>query len=522
MICEKCGKEIPEASKFCLECGNPVGSNPPKKRPWLIPVVIISVLLVAGLIVGGILLWQNAGSGTEKEKKTRKKEKKEETVVIDEPAENGPTADEMLYDYAAEREYLCSSDEIYHGHYVWDSPERAFTLYSTEGRLPQGPMGFLLDDFDLDGQRELLFANIDDEGLLELEMYKASENGVELAASIKDFDGSTFPVSVCEECECACFTWREDDRIVIAVEEKGSAVLSADGVWTRLCTLSYHDGSFALIGSFDEEGSDFGGYEEEMEKQVRALGIPATIEEILSISDPFFTLRENADLFVGVRSSAIEDIYTALNSDWEEYYDFGEKLTSYENASDIVISSLPDDPVWHRTPPVWEEEEDPAAPADLEEYRKRREELASEYGEGCQVGQVLTDFVFYDEIGTPVHISDFLGRAVYINFFTTWCPYCFYEIPDMEAADAAYSADEAVTIMIDLQESAAEVEAYAQEYDIGLPIYYFDDFRVGSYEITGIPVSIVIDRYGRIVGFREGQSDYAWMSKTLDAAVKSE
>ena len=150
-----------------------------------------------------------------------------------------------------------------------------------------------------------------------------------------------------------------------------------------------------------------------------------------------------------------------------------------------------------------------------------REELGSRYGYGYEVGEMISDFTFSDEDGNLYSISDFQGKAVYINFFTTWCTYCFYELPDMMDVSDEFAGD-AVVIMIDLGEGPELGMQYAEDYDVDLPIYYVDGWELdGGLSIEAVPLSIVIDRYGMVHGNHLGMAEYDWMHDTMEEAVNT-
>ena len=139
---------------------------------------------------------------------------------------------------------------------------------------------------------------------------------------------------------------------------------------------------------------------------------------------------------------------------------------------------------------------------------------------GYEEGNLIPDFTFYDEDGKYHSISEFRGQAVYINFFTTWCTYCFYELPDMEDVNDKYS-DDAVFIMIDLQEGPELGTQYAEDYDVTIPIYYVDSWKIEGLEINAVPLSIVIDANGVVYGNCLGQASYDWMDDTVNDAIDS-
>ena len=163
--------------------------------------------------------------------------------------------------------------------------------------------------------------------------------------------------------------------------------------------------------------------------------------------------------------------------------------------------------------------------SDSEESEKPEKPEESEKPEkplqvGYEVGEQVPDFEFYDAKGNRHTISEFRGKAVYINFFTTWCTYCFYELPDMEDVYDKYS-DDVEFIMIDLAEGPELGLQYADDYDVTIPIYYVDDWEIDGLSIDAVPLSIVIDGNGVVYGNQLGQASYDWMDDTVNDAIES-
>lgn len=151
-----------------------------------------------------------------------------------------------------------------------------------------------------------------------------------------------------------------------------------------------------------------------------------------------------------------------------------------------------------------------------------REELINQYGYGYNIGQIMPDFSFSDLNGNIVNLSDFLGRPLYINAFTTWCPYCDMEVGDMQATYNKY-ADKIDYIMIDLGETADEVRSYARRFGLNIPMYILPEWSFGDYNIDGVPTTFVLDKYGRIVNMTVGMASADWiLSATEDAIAASE
>ena len=53
---------------------------------------------------------------------------------------------------------------------------------------------------------------------------------------------------------------------------------------------------------------------------------------------------------------------------------------------------------------------------------------------------------FYE--GTVLDLTQYEGKAVFINYFTEWCGYCMAEMPDIKRAYDAYDPDSLQIILI--------------------------------------------------------------------------
>src|ERR1700730_6154022 len=86
------------------------------------------------------------------------------------------------------------------------------------------------------------------------------------------------------------------------------------------------------------------------------------------------------------------------------------------------------------------------------------------------------------------------GRVTFVNVFATWCPPCKAETPDLTAFASRASLKGVDVIGIDQEETAAQVQAFRDQYHIAYPIVI--DTGRETKDILGariIPRTIVVD-----------------------------
>ena len=110
-----------------------------------------------------------------------------------------------------------------------------------------------------------------------------------------------------------------------------------------------------------------------------------------------------------------------------------------------------------------------------------------------------------DKPGEKIDTSKLRGKAVYVNFFASWCPPCNDEAPNVKALYGKYQKRGLVAIGVDEAEDAGQAIAFAKKYGWTFPVGEDADGKaMNDYPSPGLPIHIFIDRKGKISLVRFG------------------
>ena len=125
---------------------------------------------------------------------------------------------------------------------------------------------------------------------------------------------------------------------------------------------------------------------------------------------------------------------------------------------------------------------------------------------------VPVEITLPDLDGHMVRISDFRGKVVFLNFWTTWCPSCRVEMPSMERLHRRFKDKGFVMVAINLQESRKQVKGFFRKQDLTFMSLLDKDGKVGTrFGIRNIPTTYILDKKGKILGAAMGARE--WDSK---------
>ncbi|MEO5922504.1 MAG: redoxin family protein [Bryobacteraceae bacterium] len=134
-------------------------------------------------------------------------------------------------------------------------------------------------------------------------------------------------------------------------------------------------------------------------------------------------------------------------------------------------------------------------------------------------GQTAPNFKLTDQDGQVVKLSSFRGKVVLLNFWATWCEPCKAEVPWFVDLQKIY-ADDLVVLGVSFDEDGWKaVRPFIESRHVNYPVMLAGPDLPDQYrKIESLPATLMINRFGRIVGTHLGLASKA----RYDALVREQ
>ena len=124
--------------------------------------------------------------------------------------------------------------------------------------------------------------------------------------------------------------------------------------------------------------------------------------------------------------------------------------------------------------------------------------------------------------GGIVHLSQFRGHPVVINFWASWCADCRVEHPNLVAAWQRFGPQGVVFLAVVFEDTPANAKGFLRELGSdGTPLLDADGRTAIDYGVYGIPETFFIDSDGVIVGKKIGPSSYPFLAAEIGRLLGS-
>jgi peroxiredoxin len=142
-------------------------------------------------------------------------------------------------------------------------------------------------------------------------------------------------------------------------------------------------------------------------------------------------------------------------------------------------------------------------------------------GVGARRGQTAPDFELTSLDGKKMHLSDFRGKAVLLNFWATWCEPCKIEMPWFVQLEKQYGPEGLQVVGVAMDDtSETEIAQFVKEMGVNYPVLLGKEAVGDAYGgIIHLPTTFYIDRSGKIVEHIEGLHSRHDMETNIKAAL---
>lgn len=135
------------------------------------------------------------------------------------------------------------------------------------------------------------------------------------------------------------------------------------------------------------------------------------------------------------------------------------------------------------------------------------------------------DFTVYDADGNQVHLSDYLGKPVVVNFWASWCGPCQLEMPDFQETYLELG-EEVQFLMINMtggRETLENAQAFIAEQGYTFPVFFDQDADAArTYGAYSLPTTYFIDAEGNAVAQATGAIDRETLQTGIDMIYSPE
>jgi peroxiredoxin len=116
-------------------------------------------------------------------------------------------------------------------------------------------------------------------------------------------------------------------------------------------------------------------------------------------------------------------------------------------------------------------------------------------------GDVAPDFTLQSLDGKTVHLSDYRGKAVLLNFWATWCAPCKIEMPWFVELQKEYGPEGLQIVGVAMDDaSPKEIADFAKEMGVNYPVLIGKEAVGDAYGgVQFLPESFYIDRNGKVL-----------------------
>jgi cytochrome c biogenesis protein CcmG/thiol:disulfide interchange protein DsbE len=131
------------------------------------------------------------------------------------------------------------------------------------------------------------------------------------------------------------------------------------------------------------------------------------------------------------------------------------------------------------------------------------------------------DFTLDDSNGAPLKLSGYKGKVVLLDFWATWCHGCGTEIPWFIEYQNKYKDSGLAVIGVSMDDDGWKVvKPFIEEKKMNYAVVLGNADVAKLYKVDAMPVTVLIDREGKIAASYEGVIDRAACEAKIQSLLK--
>jgi len=101
--------------------------------------------------------------------------------------------------------------------------------------------------------------------------------------------------------------------------------------------------------------------------------------------------------------------------------------------------------------------------------------------------------------GSMVHLADYRGKVVLVDFWASWCTSCKKSFPALDVIYSDYHARGLEVLAVNLDEKRRDADAFLDKYSHRMTVLFDPTgLSASTFGLKGMPTSFVIDKAGTI------------------------
>jgi thiol-disulfide isomerase/thioredoxin len=111
-----------------------------------------------------------------------------------------------------------------------------------------------------------------------------------------------------------------------------------------------------------------------------------------------------------------------------------------------------------------------------------------------------------DLSGKTIHLHEYSGKPIFLNFWASWCPPCKNELLTIEEATKHFN-DDIVFLMASVEEPSKIIK-YKEDHKLNLHFVRLDIPYIDAFVIK-LPTTLLFDRNGTLILEEEGYRNWS-------------